>query len=52
MIKSLRKFGGAILLYAVVFFGIVAIVSRINTMNEGGVDKKEVPVAYNYSFPL
>ena len=30
MIKSLKKFGGAIMLYAVIFFGIVAIVSSVN----------------------
>ena len=48
MIKSLKKFGGAIMLYAVIFFGIVAIVSRVNTMNEAGFDKTEVPIAYNH----
>lgn len=39
MIKSLKKFGGAVLLYAVIFFGIVAIASRVNYTNydvEGG----------------
>lgn len=30
MMKSLKRFGGAIMLYAVIFFGIVAIVSRVN----------------------
>ena len=48
MIKSLKKFGGAIMLYAVVFFGIVAIVSSVNTLNEGGYDKTEVSVAYSH----
>ena len=30
MMKSLKKFGGAIMLYAVIFFGIVAIASSVN----------------------
>lgn len=30
MVKSLKKFGGALMLYAVIFFGILAIASRIN----------------------
>ena len=34
MMKSLKKFGGAIMLYAVIFFGIVAIASRINYFEE------------------
>ena len=29
MMKSLKKFGGAIMLYAVIFFGIVAIASSV-----------------------
>ena len=33
MIKSLKKFGGAVLLYAVIFFGIVAVTSRVNYTN-------------------
>lgn len=34
MIKSLKKFGGAIMLYAVIFFGILAITSRMNYVGE------------------
>ena len=30
MIKSLKKFGGALMLYAVIFFGVIAVTSRIN----------------------
>lgn len=30
MMKSLKKIGGAIMLYAVIFFGIVAIASSVN----------------------
>ena len=33
MIKSLKKFGGAVLLYAVIFFGIVAVTSRVDYTN-------------------
>ena len=34
MMKSLKKFGGAILLYLVIFFGIVAITSRVNYIGQ------------------
>ena len=34
MVKVMKKFGGAIMLYMVIFFGIVAIVSRVGYMNE------------------
>lgn len=46
MIKEMKKFGGAILLYAVIFFGIVAIVSRVNYMNESCVNSTDL-VAIN-----
>ena len=42
MIKMMKKFGGAIMLYAVIFFGIVAIVSRVSYMNEGNAINEEM----------
>ncbi len=46
MIKVMKKFGGAIMLYAVIFFGIVAIVSRVNYIHEGSTVTNEM-VAVN-----
>ncbi len=48
MVKLMKKFGGAILLYAVIFFGIVAITSRVNALNQ----ENEVAVAFNDSYSL
>ena len=47
MMKSLKKFGGAIMLYAVIFFGIVAITSRINLAKEDMSNTYEKVVAVN-----
>ena len=33
MKKVLIEFGGAIILYLVIFFGVIAITSRINNIN-------------------
>jgi len=35
MIKELKKFGGAIILYLVIFGGVIAITSRFADLNEG-----------------
>lgn len=40
MVKSLKKFGGAIMLYLVIFFGIVAICSSYELL--GIIIKNEV----------
>ena len=50
MMKSLKKFGGAIMLYAVIFFGIVAITSRINFAKEDMSNTYEKVVAVNKWF--
>ena len=34
MVNVLKKFGGALMLYAVIFFGIVAICSRVSDVNQ------------------
>ncbi len=36
MIKVMKRFGGAIMLYLVIFFGIVAISSRLDNIKEMG----------------
>lgn len=46
MKKILGEFGGAILLYAVIFFGIVAISSRVSYINEKTEDTSNI-VAFN-----
>lgn len=47
MVKSLKKFGGAIIFYMVVFFGIIAIVSRVNYLGEKSVNINEGVLAIN-----
>ncbi len=47
MIKVVKKFGGALMLYAVIFFGIVAIVSRVNYLNQENSGGYESVVALN-----
>ena len=49
MVKSLRKFGGAIMLYLVIFFGIVAICSRVNNMNQESEVGVDSTLAINYN---
>ncbi len=48
MVKSLKKFGGAIMLYLVIFFGIVAICSRVNNMNQERKINIEDTLVMNY----
>lgn len=42
MMKVMRKFGGAIFLYAVIFFGIVAITTSVKAMSQEVVVSEEV----------
>lgn len=46
MVKVFRKFGGAIMLYLVIFIGIVAICSRVHFINQD-VSNLEEMVAVN-----
>ena len=50
MMKSLKKFGGAIMLYAVIFFGIVAIASSVNLAGHDTEAVYEGVVAVNEWF--
>ena len=45
MVNVLKKFGGAIMLYAVIFFGIVAICSRVSHVNQDFLSTYEEMVA-------
>lgn len=47
MMKSLKKFGGAIMLYAVIFFGIVAIASSVNLAQKDTQNTYEGVIAVN-----
>ena len=47
MVKVFKKFGGAILLYVVVFFGIVAISSRLNHLHETDFKQMDGVIAIN-----
>lgn len=47
MVKSLKKFGGAIIFYTVIFFGIIAIVSRVNYLGEENINVNEGVLAIN-----
>ena len=42
MLKVLEKFGGALLLYAVIFFGIVAVASSMERVNQEAITNEEV----------
>ena len=45
MMKVLEKFGGAILLYAIIFFGIIAIASRVGAINQASREAYEEGIA-------
>ena len=46
MVKILKKFGGALMLYAVIFFGILAITSRINYVEGENIITNDEVVAF------
>mgnify|MGYP005810398473 CR=1 FL=1 len=48
MMKVMKKFGGALMLYAVIFFGIVAICSRVNGLNQESEEVIDYTVAVNH----
>ncbi len=47
MLEVFKKFGGAIMLYAVVFWGIVAICSNVNYVNQENEVNLDEKVAIN-----
>ena len=47
MVKVFEKFGGAIFLYAVIFFGIVAIASRVGVQNQASDGASDEVIALN-----
>ena len=48
VLDFIKKFGGAIMLYLVIFFGIVAICSRVNNMNQERKINIEDTLVMNY----
>ncbi len=46
MLENAKKFGGAIMLYMVIFFGIIAIVSRIDCLKNESKNFNEGIIAF------